>query len=294
MTSPQLVGQEQSLSTLIQMRQWTDVEVPATWLLLPLTSYLVWAVFAVVWWTGGLGLGRIKLGPLGVINLTLPGILGLIGILGLAASVGSSFLLYILVNRINSHSARTEALLTKTLGALESRISSPGSPALFPLNSAEGNLLSLARGKRERSAALWALLAMIPFIGWIFLIGALWLLSLDFSKHVRWEGLVLEDVDRTQRTAGLEGIQVSNTQIPSRSTLGLAIIIVSLLELLSAFFFGAAGVLVFIYLTLGVFSLVWIDLSMRDPARHFHYHSLVETNIAHSLPIMDAANGGVV
>ncbi len=294
MTVSQQVGHELSFSTLVQMRQRTDVEVPATWLLLPLASYLVWATFAAVWWIGSLGLGKIGLGPVGVINLMPAGILGLIGILGLTTSAGSSYLLYTLVNRINTHSERTEVLLLKTVDALESRIGSQGSPALIPLNSAEGGLQGLAHAERERSAVLWALLMVIPFIGWIFLLGALWLLSRDLSRHARWEGVVLEDVDRTLKAAGLQGIHVTNIQIRSHGVLGMAIIIISMLEFLSSFLFGAEGALVFIYLTLGAFSLAWIDLSIRDPVHHFHYHSIVENDISQSLTDATAIGRGAV
>ena len=294
MTVSQQVGHEPSLSTLVQMRQRTDVEVTATWLLLPLASYLVWATFAVVWWIGSLGLGEIRLGPVGVINLMPAGILGLIGILGLAASAGSSYLLYTLVNRINTHSERTEVLLLKTVDALESRTGSQGSPALIPLNSAEGGLQRLAHAERERSAVLWALLTVIPFIGWIFLLGALWLLSRDLSRHARWEGVVLEDVDRTLKAAGLQGIHVTNIQLRSRGVLGMAIIIISMLEFLSSFLFGAESALVFIYLTLGAFSLAWIDLSIRDPVRHFHYHSVFENDNSRSLLDATAIGRGAV
>jgi hypothetical protein len=295
MTVSQPVLDEPSLSMLVQMRPRTDVEIPPTWLLLPLASYLVWAAFAIAGWTGGPGFGTVNLGALGVINLGLGGVLGLIGILGLISSAGSSYVLYRLVNRINTHSARTQILLSKTIGALESRIGSlQGAPALLPLSSSEGDLLRLAHSERERSAVLWALLALIPFVGWIFIVGALWLLSRDFSRHERWEGVVLEDVDRALIASGLQGIQVANVQTRSRVVLGTTIIIVSLLELLSAFIFGILGASVFVYLTLGVFSLVWIDLSIRDPGRHFHYHSMVENDIVRVLPDSTVGSAGAV
>lgn len=293
MTVSQPVRDEPSLSMLVQMRPRTDVEIPPTWLLLPLASYLVWAAFAVEGWIGGVGLGTVNLGPLGVIDFSFSGILGLIGILGLMSSAGSSYVIYRLMDRINMHSARTQILLSKTLGALESRVGGvQGSGALLPLNSAESNLLRLAHGERERSATLWALLALVPFIGWIFMVGALWLLSRDLSRHKHREGVVLEDVDRTLRTSGLQGIQVANVQTHSRVVLGVTIIIVSLIELLSTFLFGFEGASVLVYLTLGVFSLVWIDLAIRDPGRHFHYHSLVESEIVRMLPDSASVSSG--
>jgi hypothetical protein len=46
---------------------------------------------------------------------------------------------------------------------------------------------------------------------------------------------------------------------------------------------GLAGALILIYLTIGAFSLFWIDLSIRDPAGHFRYHSQLEADMLRAL-----------
>src|SRR5437588_8875 len=127
------------LLTLVQMRPRTDLVVPVSWLLLPLASYLLWAVLVVSWWAAGAGIGT------------------------------------------------------------------AGQGALLALNSAEEGFYRLSRGEHERSAVLWALLASVPIVGWIFLFAALWFLSRDFAKHSRLEGPVLEDMDRTMKGAGSQG-----------------------------------------------------------------------------------------
>src|SRR2546426_660722 len=205
MTSPQLVGQEPSLSTLVQMRLRTDIEIPIAWLLLPLASYLLWAVFAIAWWSGGAGLGTSDL------TLVISGL----GTLGLAASAAGSYLVFRLVNRANEHSSRTRALLLSALSALEARVGISGTQALLPLNSAEEGFNKLAGVERERSAVLWA------------------------------------------------------------------------------FVLGAAGALILVYLTIGAFSLFWIDLSIRDPTGHFHYHSQLEADILRVLPDGTSTSAGV-
>ena len=271
------------LSALAQMGKATDFDIPATWLLWPLASYLTWAVFAIVWWAGGIGLGRYSLGALGTIYLDLSGLLGLIGIFALATSLGSSFVLYAIMNRINSHSARTQLLLSRTLDALESRIGSQPSPASITLNSAEGSMQILTYAERERSSFLWALLSMIPFIGWIFVIAEQWLVSRDLATHQRLESAVLDDVGRTMKTVGLEGFQWPSVQIHSRNSLAIVAIIICFLESFSTIVLDLRGALVLVYLTLGIFSLIWIDLSTRDPRHHFQFHSLVENSIVRSL-----------
>jgi len=287
MTSPQLVSQEPSLSVLVQMRTKTDAEIPIVRLLLPLASYLLWAVFAVAWWSTGasetVGNG---ISASILINPT-PLVAGL-GVLGLAASAASSYVVFMLMNRCNEHSSRTRALLLGALGSLEARAGWSGQQALLPLNSAEEGFYNLARGERERSAVLWALLSLIPFVGWTFLAVAQWRLSRDLAKHSRLEGLVVEDVDRTLRSVGTQGIAVKHAPIRSHDALGITTVIVSIVELLSSIVLGFVGSLVLIYLTVGAFSLFWIDLSITDPTGHFHYHSQLEADMIREL--LDAAN----
>ena len=149
MTSPQPVRQELTLSALVQMRTETDAEIPIVWLLLPLASYLLWAVFAVAWWSAGAGLGTSGLTP----------VISGLGILGITASAAGSYVVFRLVNRANEHSGRTQALLSSALGSLAARSGASGAQTLLPLNSAEESFYKLSRSERERSAVLWALLS---------------------------------------------------------------------------------------------------------------------------------------
>ena len=283
MTSSQLVSLEPTLSALAHMRTRTDIEIPILWLLLPLANYLLWAVFAVAWWSAGAGLSTSEL------TVVISGL----GIVGLAASGAGSYVVFRLVNRANEHFSRTRALLSSVLNSLEARAVASGPQALVPLNSAEESLYKFARGERDRSAVLWALLSLIPFVGWIFLAVAQWRLSRDLAKHSRLEGLVLEDVDRTIRTMGSQGVPVRHAPIPTHDTVGLTIIILSVVGLLSAFVIGLAGSLILIYLTVGALSLFWIDLSIRDPIGHFNYHSQLEGDMLRALPDVSDGNAEV-
>src|SRR5205807_5088564 len=121
---------EMSLLTLVRMQPRTDLVVPVSWLLLPLASYLMWAVFVVSWWAAGAGLGT---GDLALV-------VSVLGIVGLAASAAASYLVYALLNRANLHFGRTRALLRNAISGLESRIGTAGQEALLPLTSAEEGL----------------------------------------------------------------------------------------------------------------------------------------------------------
>lgn len=274
MTSSQLLKQEPSLSALVEMRPTTDTQIPIIWILLPLASYLSWTGFAVAWWSVGAGLGTSEL------TLLISGL----GIIGLTASAAEAYLVFRLVNRVNEHSSRTRALLLSALTSLDARARAPGSPALLPLASAEDSFYKLVGDVREKSAVLWGLLSLIPFVGWIFLAVTQWRLSRDFATHARLESMVLEDVDRTLRSLGREGLPVRLAPVSEHQTLALFLIIVSVIELFSEFLLSLPGALVLMYLTIGAFSLFWIDLSIGDPRGHFIYHSQLEEMILRELP----------
>jgi hypothetical protein len=278
MTSSQSPGQEPSLTTLAQMRARTDIAIPTLWMVLPLASYLLWTVVAVAWWSAGAGLGT------GELTLVISGV----GISGFAVSAAASYVLFRLINRANEHAERARALLLNALNSLEIRAVASDPQALLPLNSAEEGLYKLVRSERERSAILWALLFLIPYAGWIFLGVAQWRLSREFAKHSRLESNVLEDVDRTLRRLGTQGIPIRYAPVSLHNNLGIVVVLISVIELLSAFALGVTGALILVYLTIGAFSLYWIDLSIRDPTAHFHYHSQLEEDILRELP--DAVN----
>ena len=256
------------------MRSGTDLEIPTSWLLLPLAGYLVWAIIAISWWSGG--------SLLGASDISL--LVGGLGLLGLAASAGGSYITFILVNRCNEHCNRTRSLYRRSVGALETPARASGQHAMLALSTAENGLNMLIRTEKERSAVLWALLALIPVAGWIFLIFALWRLSHDLANHCHLEAPVVDDIDRTLRTIGSVGISVRPAGLSNRDTLGITVIVLAAAELLTGLVLGLNGALVLVFLTLGAISLFWIDLSMRDPINHFSSHSQVETQLVTSLP----------
>ncbi|HZY46490.1 MAG TPA: hypothetical protein VFE96_01720, partial [Candidatus Bathyarchaeia archaeon] len=109
----------------------------------------------------------------------------------------------------------------------------------------------------------------------------------------KWEALVVEDVDRTLRTAGLLGVSPADSRVGSHDLIGLSIILVSIAELFTSFFLGFSGSLVLIYLTVGAFSLGWIDLTIHEPRSHFRSHLQVEDAVARVLPNIAGVKGGV-
>ena len=280
-STEQAIDREPSLSALVQMRSGTDLEIPTSWLLLPLASYLVWAIIAISWWSGGSLLGASD------INLLVGGL----GLLGLAASAGGSYITFALVNRCNEHCNRTRSLYKRSVSNLEPPASASGQHAMLALSTAEDGLNKLIRTEKDRSAVLWALLALIPVAGWIFLIVVLWRLSHDFANHSHLEGPVVDDIDRTLRTVGSVGIPGRPSLLSNRNTLGITVIVLAAAELLTGLVLGLNGALVLVFLTLGAISLFWIDLSIRDPLAHFSQHSQMETQLVTALPEQTTTSG---
>ena len=294
MSFPEKTNWGPASSPLVQMRSQTDAEIPTEWLLSSLASYLVWAVFALLLWLAGSGSGAnvtVGLGSLGL-DFALPTLLGTLGIVGLAVSSLSAHLVYTLINRVNAHSARSQLLFSNALEEIESKAKGLTPQIFLPLSSSEESLSRLSTHHRDRSAILWGLLTVVPFLGWIFLVVILWLLEKEFTRHVRYETLVVEDVDRTLRMAGLPGVFVDNSTIRSHDLIGVSIIMISTVEFFSSIVLGLLGAFVLIYLTIGALSLFWIDLNMHGPIKHFSNHSRIEDLLANVLPDIATMNVG--
>ena len=284
MTTQQPDRQEPSLASLIEMRTRTDIDLPISWIVIPLGNYLVWAIYGILIWSSGTGLGA------GYQQASLAGL----GIVGLGSSIAASYVVFTLMNRGNEHCWRTRSMAWRAIASLESRAKASGVSALLPLNSAEDGFYKLVREERDRSAILWGLICVIPFVGALVTVIVLWRLSRDLKKHARLEHPVLEDIDRTLRVVGTQGIRAAYAGILAHDALGVAIVPVSILEVVSSYFIGFTGALVLIYLTIGAFSLFWIDLSVRDPRSHFHAHSQLEADMMQAFPEMRERSGGAV
>ncbi len=243
------------LSTLVQMRTKTDVVVGEKWILFAISSYTIWTALAVILFT------RVLQTILG-----LGFILGIFGTLGFVASVGLSYLTYTLINRQNKHTVREQELFWEALNQARSQTRQDDIKALIPLSSAEEDFSKLLQKTRERSAVLWALLALIPYAGWIFLVIALYLLSQDSNAHEQSERLFLEDIDRTLGVLASKGLPPKNVPHYPRNSLGYAIASV---------------------LTLGVFSLFWLREMVKGPEAHFGYHASFEPSLLEAFPETD-------
>ncbi len=247
------------LAPFLEARNKTDHEIAPKWVWAAVASYITWAAVAVI--------GIINRG-LPVTQLTVP--IGLLGLAGLIFSAASSYLVYQLINRRNMHFAREEALLWKTLDQVRSKTPQSDMRTLLPLSFAEQNLFRLSVMGKERSAVLWGLLALIPYAGWLAIVYALAFLSHDLGKHEQMEDMVLEDMGRVMMAHSGPAFPTRLGRMP-RQTVPLY--------------------LVFSIITLGIFPLVWLYLSVKNPQAHFEYHRSVEASLASSLASFGPAGG---
>lgn len=256
--------------------EWSGIRFPdrigGQWLLPALASFLVWATFVIVLW-----LGTASGSDFGFV-------LELLGSFGLLASGFTAYLIFALVDRCNRHYSQTQELFWDALSAIESRSSGPS--AMISLRSAEESTSRLVGAESQRSAVLWALLSMIPLVGWIFIVMILWLLSRNLAKHSQLEGPVIEDVDRSLKSSGSSGVTGGTTPIIARNVLGAVVIVAMVAELVSVPVIGFAGYFAVMFLTLGSLAMLWLDLSISDPLQHFRNQSRIDAEIVKLLPEM--------
>ncbi len=234
------------------MRAKTEFGISDKWLLWGIASYIFWAFLAVTTVTRVFHTA-----------VSLDTFVGVLGSLGLISSIGFSYMVFRVIDGQNYHSGREQALLSEAIGVSRSRAPKDDMRIILPLNSAEQDLLQVVAKSRERSGFLWALLTTLPYLGWIFLIVVLVLLTEESTVHLRTEQPLLEDLDRTVKGLGSPGLSLSAQRQTPRNAGLFAIVSI---------------------LTLGVFTLFWTFLLVQDQETHFSYHATFEKSLLQALP----------
>jgi hypothetical protein len=245
------------LSTLVQLRLKTDVRVGSRWILLAIASYILWTTLAILYFTGLLQQ---------IPSFSIPLLLGSIffdaatwlSLLGFGASTGLAYIVFRVIDRQNRHAMRMQEIFSEAFKRVESETRPQQTAILVPLSSAEQDFSALVEKTHERSGVLWAMLTLIPYLGWIFLIVALYHVSQASDSHEQTERLLLEDLDRVLGVRGSQRIPVRAGYFPSRNS---------------------AGFLIASLVTLGIFSIFWLYQVVSGPEAHFGYHSDFEPNL---------------
>jgi hypothetical protein len=252
-----MLDQGDRFSKLLQIRTSTDVHLGTRWILFGIASYVLWAALAVLYFTGLLQQ---------IPSFRIPLLLGSIffdattwlSLLGLGASTGLAYIVFRVIDRQNKHALRMQEIFSQALKRVESETRPEQTAILVPLSSAEQDFSALVQKTHERSGVLWAMLMLIPYLSWIFLIMALYHLSQESDSHEQTERLLLEDLDRVLGVRGSQRIPVRIGHFPSRN---------------------GAGFLIASLLTVGIFSIFWLYQMVSGPVDHFRYHSDFEPDL---------------
>jgi len=232
-----------------EMRNVTDYSIDSSLILTALASWILWALYVI----------ESRYRPIShASGIPLATSLSAISLAAFVATVPVSYLVYSIVNRRNVHFERSEGLLRASIGRLKNSTNPADTARMFAVNTAERDLLAIAVEDKERSAYVWSLLSLVPFIGGLFLAYALFRVNSDFQKHEQREFATIEDL---QRALGLPVGHVSvqpQRWYPSRNS--LAYFVVSIF-------------------TAGWFSIYWLYVAMHDPRAHFEIQSHLENEL---------------
>jgi hypothetical protein len=252
-----------------ELRRVTDYSIPASMTLAAVVSWALW----------GLYLTELIYKPISnTFNVSQSSTLAVAGLLAFIATVPVGYLVYTIVNRRNMHLGRSEALLWASIGRLKTTISPTDTSKLYALNTAERELLTTAIEEKERSAYLWSLLSLVPFVGGLFLAYALLRINSDFQRHEQREFLTIEDLQRgLGLSVGIEPVQAKRWYPSRNNVVYFAASVLGPLSLsLTVLRFPITYL---VYLTVGWVWIFWLHVSAHDPEAHFVVQSHLETEL---------------
>ena len=276
MNSDTFDHREDQIVRYFELRTVTDYPIAPSLVLATFGSWVLW----------GLYLTELIFKPISnAFNASQSFSLAIISLPAFIATVPVGYVVYSIVNRRNMHLGRSEALLWTSIGLLKNNTSPTDTSRLFAVNTAERELETAAVEEKERSAYLWSLLSLVPFIGGLFLAYALFRVNNDFQKHERSEFVTIEDLQR-----GL-GLPVGSVPVqarrwyPSRNTVAyfVAAIMGPLFSSLTVLRFpgvvASFPVTYLLYLTIGWAWIYWLYVSAHDPEAHFVVQSHLESEL---------------
>jgi len=229
-TSPQGVIRE-----AVQMRTQTDEVLSELWAFIPLISMVI--IFAVS----------------GIMALTITDYflsLGITMAVSIVAMVLIIILLYKLFNRNNLHSKREAMMRIAIVDLLKRRAAEQGASQMIAaqVQTMESINYEALNYEPERSAAVWAILPIIPIVGWIFmLIGLYYLTSYPPAHDRRWHAFT-QQVQSAGSQLGIPVMLPSWRTLPERSFIIYFILTI---------------------VTFGFFMIYWFYVLVKDMNEHY-------------------------
>src|SRR6266540_2092187 len=210
---------QQEIEALLSLRPRTDYHISGKWLLAAVGNYLIWATLPWI----------ILLGFVGGVPLAIIGpVLVILGTVGLIASASSAYLVYLLVNRRNTHFAREQAVFGSALDILRTKVRPDDMNAQASLVNNYRYYQWLGETSGEKSAILQSLLTLVPYLGWLFLTFELLPLCDDWKEHEVREDYMIQDVNRTLGLIGSHFLPARLRPSPVRFRSGVLYLILSI------------------------------------------------------------------
>jgi len=184
-------------------------------------------------------------------------LLPLLGIIGFIVSI---ILIYMLVQRRNTHFKRQIFLFDDIVAAVRAIAIKKGVNAEVELASCQRTVREAKAEETEKSAVLWAILSAIIFLAdWY----VRYFLMKDFYKHERKEEGFWEDISKALDKCGVKfSMPRRMATLPDRSFVLYLILTI---------------------ITLGIFGIYWIYVLLKDPNEHFEYHIKIEDELLSTL-----------
>jgi hypothetical protein len=184
----------------------------------------------------------------------------MIGLSGLVNFVVSTVLMYMLVNRRNTHFRRQKFLSEDIMAAINSVAKTKDVEVETSLLPLERSVREANAEETEKSAILWAILsAFVPFVQWY----VYYFLMNDFNRHEWREDGFWEDLGRALDKLGVSfSVPRRTGAMPNRSFVLYLILTI---------------------VTVGLFGVYWVYVLLEDPNMHFKYHIEVESQLLSAL-----------
>ncbi len=252
----------ENVQKLSAMRKATDMLVSPWWIIVPVVTVIAYlgTSFYNVFSLFGLfasppttaatpgpfpGLGFLTLGPLTLLTL-LP-------------EIAFLYLFYTLIKRRNLHFARQNRLFRSLNAALRKNALAKGVSEVERYSSyIESSLYSSAGVEREKSAAFWAILLIVPVVQLFAFAYILYFLNEDFFAHEQRENYDLNVFGYELQLLGFPFVYKRQNPVSSRSY---------------------ALYLILTIITLGLFSIYWDHILIKDPNGHFTDQARIEDSL---------------
>jgi Domain of unknown function (DUF4234) len=249
------------------MRTRTDRRVSPAWLLIPVgvvavvLSYFVYIFVAIELAVQNPGSPpSTAFGPVLAGTGTLFAVLAILEIAWL-------YFIYVLIKRRNQHFTRHQRFVGDLVSVLREAGAKKGVNLEPILTSMDFSNRTAQIEESEKSAVLWTLLIIVPFVGAFVGLYDYYFLMKDFYKHERREDGVRQDTERALTALGVQFVFHRDEPVPNRSF---------------AIYFIVTLV------TFGLFGFYWVYTLIKDPNNHFAGHALYEGSL---LPVLQPLLG---